>query len=85
MPEASTPLTTDNRSRTNQEAGACPSCSELIATMNSTFQAVHDYIIANRDQRSVNESYLGELGRLIQAQIAAYRALAHHQRQHHAA
>jgi hypothetical protein len=85
MPGPLTPLTTDNRSRTIQEAGACPACSELIAMMNSTFQAVHDYIIANRDQRSVNESYLGELGRLIQAQIAAYRELANHQRHHHAA
>lgn len=81
MPES---LTTDNLSRTIQDAGACPTCAELIAKMNSTFQAVHQYIIANRDQRAVNESYLGDLGRLIQAQVSAYRKLVNHQR-HHAA
>jgi hypothetical protein len=84
MPEPVTPLTADNLSRTIQDAGACPTCAELIATMNSTFEDVHRYILANCDQRAVNESYLGELGRLIQAQIAAYRKLVNHQR-HHAA
>jgi hypothetical protein len=84
MPEPLTPLTSDNLSRTIQEAGACPTCGELIAAMNSTFQAVHQYIVTNRDQRAVNESYLGDLGRLIQAQVSAYRKLVNHQR-HHAA
>jgi hypothetical protein len=45
---------------------------------------VHQYIVTNRDQRAVNESYLGDLGRLIQAQVSAYRKLVNHQR-HHAA
>jgi len=65
-----------------QSALGCDSCQRLIEEMNSTFQAVHAYIIANRDQRAVNESYLGDLGRLIQAQVAAYRKLVHHQRRH---
>ena len=82
MPDSPTALTADNLSRTIQEAGACPICAELIAAMNSTFQDVHRYIIDNRDQRAVNESYLGELGGMIQAQIAAYRKLVNHQRQH---
>jgi hypothetical protein len=84
MPESVTPLTTDNLSRTIHDAGACPTCSQLITDMNATFQSVHQYIVTNRDQRAVNESYLGDLGRLIQAQVSAYRKLVNHQR-HHAA
>ena len=83
MPAPTPPsFTADNLSRSSPEAGACPQCAELIANMNSTFQAVHDYIIANRDQRAVNEDYLGELGHLIQAQVSAYRTLVNHQRNH---
>ena len=58
----------------------CDTCVHLIEQMNSTFLAVHAFIIANREQRAVNESYLGELGRLIQAQVAAHRELCKHQR-----
>lgn len=75
-------MTTDNRSRTIQDAGVCPTCTELIAEMNATFLSVHAYIIANRDQRAVDDGYLGELGRLIQAQVSAYRKLVDHQRRH---
>jgi hypothetical protein len=60
----------------------CRDCERLIAEMNSSFQAVHHFIVNNRDQRAVNESYLGELGRLIQAQVVAHRELCKHQRIH---
>lgn len=67
--------------RSAQDAD-CRDCERLIGEMNSTFQAVHHFIVTNRDQRAVNEGYLGELGRLIQAQVAAHRDLCKHQRIH---
>jgi hypothetical protein len=60
----------------------CPDCVRLMDAMNSTFQSVHAFIIQNRDQRAVNESYLGDLGSLIQAQVVAHRDLCRHQRTH---
>jgi len=61
---------------------ACESCARLIADMHAASMAVHDYIIEHRDERAVNECYLGDLGRLIQAQVVAHRNLVQHQRSH---
>ena len=80
MPASTTPESAIF-SRTASDA-ECSTCERLLGAMNSTFQAVHDFIIQNRDQRSVNESYLGDLGRLIQAQVVAHRELCKHQRTH---
>jgi hypothetical protein len=60
----------------------CEGCARLIADMDAATMAVHDYIIEHRDQRAVNESYLGDLGRLIQAQVVTHRNLVQHQRSH---
>ena len=60
----------------------CEGCARLLAEMHAASVAVHDYIIAHRDQRAVNESYLGDLGRLIQAQVVTHRNLVQHQRSH---
>jgi hypothetical protein len=60
----------------------CSVCQKLLAQMNATFREVHQFIINNRDTRDVMESYLGDLGRLIHAQVTAHRKLVHHQNTH---
>jgi hypothetical protein len=78
------PESTHNSSSTITEPDEtpCGGCARLIADMHAATMAVHDYIIEHRDQRAVNESYLGDLGRLIQAQVVTHRNLVQHQRSH---
>jgi hypothetical protein len=77
------PLQIDSaETRRSATLAECDVCQKLLAEMNSTFYAVHEFIIANRDTRAVTESYLGDLGVLIQAQVAAHRKLVHHQNTH---
>lgn len=81
MSAPSTPGSTAITAHSASEAG-CDVCTSLLEQMNSTFNDVHRFIIANRDQRALNEGYLGDLGTLIQAQVIAHRKLVRHQQQH---
>lgn len=60
----------------------CSKCERLLDEMNVTFHNVHRYIILKRDTRNDDDTYLGELGRLIHAQVTARRELVSHQRSH---
>jgi hypothetical protein len=60
----------------------CPRCERLLLEMNDAFHAVHRFILSNYENREQNDGYLGELGRLIHAQVAARRNLIRHQNTH---
>lgn len=61
---------------------ACPVCERLLDELNAAFHSVHHFMLANYENRSADDEYLGELGRLIHAQVAARRLLIAHQRNH---
>jgi hypothetical protein len=60
----------------------CPECERMLNEMNDAFYAVHHFVILNYENRSQDENYLGELGRLIHAQVNARKELLRHQRVH---
>jgi hypothetical protein len=62
--------------------GVCRTCEQLLDALNVTFHEVHDFIIRNYEDRAEDDRYLGELGRLIHAQVVARRTLIHHQQKH---
>lgn len=61
---------------------ACPQCERMLDDLNDTFYAVHHFVISNYENRAQDEEYLGELGRLIHAQVSARQSLLQHQRVH---
>lgn len=61
---------------------ACPACERLLDRLNDAFHQVHRFILQNYEGRSDNDDYLGELGRLIHAQVTARRTLVIHQNKH---
>lgn len=62
---------------------ACPLCERLLDELNVSFHDVHDFILRNYEDRTDdNDGYLGELGRLIHAQVVARRTLIQHQQKH---
>ena len=60
----------------------CPRCEQLLDVLNVAFHDVHDFILFHYSGRAENDGYLGELGRLIHAQVVARRDLIHHQQKH---
>ena len=60
----------------------CHTCEHLLDELNVAFHGVHDFITRNYEDRADNDGYLGELGRLIHAQVVARRTLIHHQQKH---
>jgi hypothetical protein len=60
----------------------CPDCERMLNEMNDAFLAVHHFVIRNYENRAQDENYLGELGRLIHAQVVARKSLLRHQRIH---
>lgn len=60
----------------------CPQCEHLLDSLNVAFHDVHHFIIRNYEDRSLNDGYLGELGRLIHTQVVARRDLVRHQQKH---
>jgi hypothetical protein len=60
----------------------CPQCERMLNELNDAFYAVHHFVIRNYENRTQDENYLGELGRLIHAQVAARQSLLRHQRDH---
>lgn len=59
-----------------------PECERMLNEMNDAFFAVHHFVIQNYENRSQDDNYLGELGRLIHAQVVARKSLLRHQRVH---
>jgi hypothetical protein len=60
----------------------CDLCHRLHDELNSTIRAVHEFIVQYHDQRFTNENYSGDLGHLIQAQLAAHDRLVEHELTH---
>ena len=60
----------------------CPQCEQLLGVLNVAFHDVHNFILCHYADRAENDGYLGELGRLIHAQVVARRDLVRHQQKH---
>jgi hypothetical protein len=60
----------------------CETCDRLHADLNATIYAVHEYIQRYHDRRFEMESYSGDLGHLIQAQLAAHDRVLEHEQGH---
>jgi hypothetical protein len=60
----------------------CPECERMLDQMNNALFAVHHFVIQNYENRPQDENYLGDLGRLIHAQVTARKSLLRHQRVH---
>jgi hypothetical protein len=83
MPDRSQNTPTTHPPAKTLRNDACPQCERLLDELNVSFHSVHDFILRNHEERTEdNDGYLGELGRLIHAQVVARRTLIHHQQKH---